>query len=261
MARVAHDGRAGEGDHGFVQGAANERSGMEVTLNTRHETRNEAMGFPPEVESLIRARTADAIFVVDPEYRVVHWDARAESLTGFLAEEVVGRPCYEVVSAQGGTGDCFDARVRSAMKLARIGQPVPAYDVRVLTRTSGRRWVNLSTLAVDSERGPYLIHFMRDVQEAHEALEMARGLIRLSSKETSPEKSRPVRRDVPTLPGRQLEVLQLLASGKSARDIGTNLYLSQVTVRNHIRALLQGLGAHSQLEALARAREFGLLAR
>jgi DNA-binding NarL/FixJ family response regulator len=133
---------------------------------------------------------------------------------------------------------------------------VPGYDVRVLTRTSGRRWVNLSTLAVDSERGPYLVHLMRDVQEAHEALEKARGLIRL---ETSPEKSRLVRRDVPTLTGRQLEVLQLLASGKSARDIGTKLYLSQATVRNHIRALLQGLGAHSQLEALA--REFGLLAR
>jgi DNA-binding NarL/FixJ family response regulator len=102
---------------------------------------------------------------------------------------------------------------------------------------------------------------MRDVQEGHEALEMARGLIRLSSIEAGHEKSYPAPRDVPTLTGRQLEVLQLLASGKSARDIGTELYLSQATVRNHIRALLQGLGAHSQLEALARAREFGLLAR
>jgi DNA-binding NarL/FixJ family response regulator len=147
------------------------------------------------------------------------------------------------------------------MKLAWTGQPVPDYDVRLLTRTSGRRWINLNTLVVDSERGPYLIHLMRDVQEAHEALEMARGLIRLTSEETGPEKRRPVPRDVPTLTGRQLEVLELLASGKSARDIGTELYLSQATVRNHIRALLQGLGAHSQLEALARAREFGLLAR
>jgi DNA-binding NarL/FixJ family response regulator len=138
---------------------------------------------------------------------------------------------------------------------------VPGYNVRVLTRTSGRRWVNLSTLAVDSEHGPYLVHLMRDVQEAHEALEMARGLIRLSSGETGPEKSRPVPRDVPALTGRQLEVLELLAAGKSARDIGAELYLSQATVRNHIRALLQALGAHSQLEALARAREFGLLAR
>jgi PAS domain S-box-containing protein len=234
---------------------------MELTLNTRRETRDESTGFPLAVEGLIAARTTDAVFVVDPEFCIVHWDARAESLTGFLAEEVIGRPCYEVVSGQGGNGDCFDARVRSAMRLAQAGQPVPGYDVRVLTRTSGRRWVNLSTLAVDSEHGPYLVHLMRDVQEAHEALEMARGLIRLSSGENGPEKSRPVPRDVPALTGRQLEVLQLLAAGKSARDIGAELYLSQATVRNHIRALLQALGAHSQLEALARAREFGLLAR
>jgi PAS domain S-box-containing protein len=246
---------------GFVRESANERPGMELTLNTRHESRNEAAGLPPAVESLIWARTDDAVFVVDPEFRVVHWDARAESLTGFLAEEVVGRPCYEVVSAQGGTGDCFDTRVRSAMRLARAGHPVPGYDVSVLTRTNGRRWVNLSTLAVDSGRGPYLVHLMRDVQEAHEVLEMARGLIRPSSGETGHEKSGPAPRDVPTLTGRQLEVLELLATGKSARDIGAKLYLSQATVRNHIRALLQGLGAHSQLEALARAREFGLLAR
>jgi DNA-binding NarL/FixJ family response regulator len=82
---------------------------------------------------------------------------------------------------------------------------------------------------------------------------MARGLIRLSFGETGYEKSRPAPRDVPTLTGRQLE---LRAAGKSARDIGAELY---ATVRNHIRALLQGLGAHPQLEALA--REFGLLAR
>jgi PAS domain S-box-containing protein len=249
----------GWGIMGFVRKAANERPGMELTLNTRHETRDESTGFPPAVESLIWARTDDAVFVVDPEFRIVHWDTRAESLTGFLAEEVIGRLCYEVVSAQGASGDCFDARVHSAMKLARIGQTVPGYDVRVLTRTSGRRWVNLSTLAVDSEQGPYLVHLMRDVQGAHESLEMARGLIRLSSGKTGAEKCRPVPRDVPALTGRQLEVLQLLAEGKSARDIGAELYLSQATVRNHIRALLQGLGAHSQLEALA--REFGLLAR
>ena len=176
MTRVAHDSGAGVGDHGFEKEAANERPGMELTLNYRYEKRDESTGLPPAVEGLIGARTTDAVFVVDLEYRIVHWDARSESLTGFLAEEVIGRPCYEVVSGQGGVGDCFDARVRSAMKLARIGQPAPGYDVRVLTRTSGRRWVNLSTLAVDSEREPYLVHLMRDGQEAHEALARAREL-------------------------------------------------------------------------------------
>ena len=44
-----------------------------------------------------------------------------------------------------------------------------------------------------------------------------------------------------------------------SREIGDELYLSQATVRNHIMALLEALGAHSQLEVLAKARQKGLL--
>ena len=87
-------------------------------------------------------------------------------------------------------------------------------------------------------------------------MEMARGLIQLSSKREAPA---PRRRDVPALTPRQLEVLKLLSQGKSAREIGSELYLSQATIRNHIRALLQALGAHSQLEVLAKAREMRIL--
>ena len=65
---------------------------------------------------------------------------------------------------------------------------------------------------------------------------MAKGLIQLSSKEDAPA---PRRRDVPALTPRQLEVLKLLSEGKSTKEIGTELYLSQATVRNHVRALFQ----------------------
>jgi DNA-binding NarL/FixJ family response regulator len=58
---------------------------------------------------------------------------------------------------------------------------------------------------------------------------------------------------------RQQEVLELLAEGIRARDIGDRLGLSEATVRNHIRGLLRKLGCHSQLEALARARELHLV--
>ncbi len=84
----------------------------------------------------------------------------------------------------------------------------------------------------------------------------ARGLIQLSSKKEAPALDR---RNIPALTPRQLEVLRLLSEGSSAKEIGQELYLSQATVRNHIRSLLQALGAHSQLEALAKARELGLL--
>jgi DNA-binding CsgD family transcriptional regulator len=54
---------------------------------------------------------------------------------------------------------------------------------------------------------------------------------------------------------RQREVLGLLAVGMRAREIGLELGLSEATVRNHIRGVLHRLDSHSQLEAVARARE------
>jgi GAF domain-containing protein len=69
----------------------------------------------------------------------------------------------------------------------------------------------------------------------------------------------PSRKGAPQITPRQMEVLELLSSGRSTREIGRTLYLSEATVRNHIRGLLQAFGAHSQLEVLARARELGVL--
>ena len=42
------------------------------------------------------------------------------------------------------------------------------------------------------------------------------------------------------------------------KEIAGRLTLSEATVRNHVRAILRELGAHSQLEAVARARALPL---
>ncbi|HET7270620.1 MAG TPA: LuxR C-terminal-related transcriptional regulator [Rubrobacter sp.] len=214
---------------------------------------------PEALESVTRALTVDAVFVVDPENRIVHWDARAESLTGLLAEEMVGEFCYEVLTGESEDGTSFCAHVCSAVRLAWAGQPAPGYEVRIFTRSGRERWVGVSSLAVETEEGPFVVNLMRNTQAAHETLAMARQLIRISGQDAPQEGRARNHRDTPMLTQRQLEVLGLLASGKSAREICRELYLSQATVRNHIRALLLALGAHSQLEALARAREAGLL--
>lgn len=72
-----------------------------------------------------------------------------------------------------------------------------------------------------------------------------------------------IRRQPPPRPSqltpRQAEVLRHLAAGCSTKQIAENLGLSLETVRNHIRAVLRRLGAHSRLEAVANARSRGLL--
>jgi PAS domain S-box-containing protein len=58
---------------------------------------------------------------------------------------------------------------------------------------------------------------------------------------------------------RQHQVLQLLAAGSSTDQIAAALTISRETVRNHVRHILRAIGAHSRLEAVARARRAGLL--
>jgi len=58
---------------------------------------------------------------------------------------------------------------------------------------------------------------------------------------------------------RELEVLRLIASGKSNRRIATELFVSVGTVKTHINHLYRKLDAHSRTQALARARELKLL--
>lgn len=65
--------------------------------------------------------------------------------------------------------------------------------------------------------------------------------------------------DTPFLTPRQRQMLSLLSQGKSVSDIKAELHLSESTVRNHISQLLQALGARSQVEVLAKARDLGIL--
>jgi LuxR family maltose regulon positive regulatory protein len=58
---------------------------------------------------------------------------------------------------------------------------------------------------------------------------------------------------------RELEVLRLIASGKSNRRIAEDLYVSMGTVKTHINNLYRKLDTHSRTQAVARARESGLL--
>jgi PAS domain S-box-containing protein len=74
-----------------------------------------------------------------------------------------------------------------------------------------------------------------------------------------PGRRRQSRPSEPMLTARQDEVLQLLGGGASTEQIASMLQVSKETVRNHIRHILRGLGAHSRLEAVAIAHREGLL--
>jgi LuxR family maltose regulon positive regulatory protein len=58
---------------------------------------------------------------------------------------------------------------------------------------------------------------------------------------------------------REIEVLRLLPSRLSQREIAAELYVSFNTIRTHTRVIFSKLGVSSRAEAVARARELGLI--
>jgi DNA-binding NarL/FixJ family response regulator len=58
---------------------------------------------------------------------------------------------------------------------------------------------------------------------------------------------------VPRLTERELEVLKLVARGMANRDIAKELFISENTVKNHVRNILEKLQLHSRMEAVVYA--------
>jgi len=104
------------------------------------------------------------------------------------------------------------------------------------TRTGTKRVV-VATIVVDGGDEPIVLHTL------HAAADEAEP--------ASAEQP-------PALTPRQRQILIFLAEGVRAQQIAERLMLSETTVRNHIQAVLQALGVHSQLEAVARVRALSL---
>jgi two-component system, NarL family, nitrate/nitrite response regulator NarL len=63
------------------------------------------------------------------------------------------------------------------------------------------------------------------------------------------------------LTAREREVLQLLVAGTSTSALAGKLFVAPATARNHIQSIMNKLGAHSRLEAVAIALRENILAR
>jgi PAS domain S-box-containing protein len=186
----------------------------------------------------LEVRTASAMFACDRSQRIVAWNDAAERLLGVPRTEAVGKFCWEVLRATDPRGSlaCGTRCVRA--RLGAHGWPVEPQELDVAS-DGGRSRVAVDTLTLQGEGARTVVHVL------HAAAGGSDGALH---------------RRAPHLTPRQLDVLRLLAEGTPAKGIARQLWVSEATVRNHIRAVLRELESHSQLEALSKARRLGLVA-
>ena len=113
--------------------------------------------------------------------------------------------------------------------------------------------------------------YLASIGNAHAAHQLAQSALEIAERlgmGALAERCRalPVKRPmavVPDLPdglsGRELDVLRLIAGGRSNREIGEHLNISANTAANHVRAILQKTGCANRAEAAAYAARLALL--
>lgn len=194
----------------------------------------EPLGGPPSPNS------GAPLFTFDAEQRVRSWNTAAEKLTGIKAEEVIGRPCWDVICGHDESGGVVCHSGCSFHRLLRERYPVAPTTLVIKTAHGETRCVFVPFVTVHSST--LFAAFLLDPpgESIEPASDLGAGI-------------------APRLTPRQRTVLEMLADGKPARSIAAELHLSEMTVRNHIRAILRELGCSSQLAAVAQARRARLL--
>jgi PAS domain S-box-containing protein len=199
----------------------------------------------------VLSQTADAMVAIDLEGRILGWNAAAEGLFGHPSQDVIGRPCHEVLDFEDRCGNTVcDAECALHGKPRREGsRVVPTREVLARTDAGRRLWLSMTTVLVppapDERCGR--IHLMRQVGVTPELEEAI--LERL----TQPKRGEVDASVIDQLTLREREVLRLLAEGLGTQEIADQLFVSSTTARNHVQHILSKLNCHTRLEAVALA--------
>lgn len=227
----------------------------------------------PEILKLM-PRTADGIFVIDPNGKIVLWNLSASKILGYGAEEVIGEPCYEILSGRDSFGNFFCFSRCSVMTMAEQNQLIQNYDTQVITKKNRKIWLNTSILLIQGKAGtdPLIVHLFRpiaspdrvkcDAIEAASTQNSRTSFLLPEEKQPSPPSlSAPLSLKRPVLTQRETEVLVLMSRCLVAKEIASKLKISTDTARSHIQHILKKLNVHSKLEAVMIAAKQGLFTR
>ena len=189
---------------------------------------------------------------------------------------VAGMPGFEVVGAYGDAeaaleaGDDADVVVLDlglpgmggVEGIARLRERDPAPAVLVLTM-SEEPAVLASALRAGAQGYVVKGSEPEDIERALQGVtrgqavfgeQVAAALLAQAARRTTPT----AHHEFPMLSAREIEVLDLVAAGRSNAEIAAQLFVTPKTARNHVSNLLTKLGAATRAQAIARGRDAGL---
>jgi PAS domain S-box-containing protein len=214
---------------------------------------------------VVLARTADGVFALDRAGGVVFWNAAAERITGYRADEVLGRTCYEIFGSEQRSG-CHKCQPDCpVLRAARNQEPVPAYNVLGRTKAGMPILLNISVIVpLECYGSVCTIHLFRDATHQLRYETYIEQILHATTQLFGPQQTLAQHALQATpcftpLSAREKEVLGLLVQGKAAREIADLLGISYVTVRNHLQAILRKFRVHTQRQVIKLALEHHLV--
>jgi DNA-binding CsgD family transcriptional regulator len=184
-----------------------------------------------------RVNGEPAAIGIDGDHRIVLWNRATERLLGIPASEVMGRRCHEVLEGRDAFNNRFCHATCSPLVMLARGEAVSGFEIGVTSGRGAARKLRVSTLRLLAQRHagdpagrPGVLHVIEPLDDASAGASEAAPLTR-----------------------REREVLVLVASGLQNKEVAAKLGLSLATVRNHVHNILEKLGLHSKLEAVALA--------
>jgi len=200
------------------------------------------------------AGTADGACAIGPEGVILAWNAAAEKILGYTADEAIGKTCREIFDGRDAAGNLSCSELCMVRNHQKKCEPVQHFQFITRTRSGNPVWLDLSIVFL-SWGFPDLpvkrVHLFRDVTASREVETVLRE--KLKALPSHPKEPLPAE-----LTRREIEVLRCMKDGIDTGTIAERLFISRATVRNHIQNIFTKLEVHNRLEAVAIANRCGL---
>lgn len=206
-----------------------------------------------ELQPLFQAldRSPDPVYVTDRHCRIVFWNESARHVLGYLADEAVGKSCCELLEGCDGFGNRYCSPTCPIIQMATRDEIVHQFDLRLRAKDDRIVRVDIAILQLKASAAGdfFLTHILRPIAGAQ------LRIIRESDQPGIPPQPVAARDSsdarVRKLTSREVEILGMLAAGRTTPEIAERLHISRLTARNHIQNILDKLEIHSKAEAVA----------